>query len=99
MRRGDYKLVFAHPTRTYEGIEPGKDGFPGKFVENAQAPAALYDLRHDPGERYDVRAQYPNVVTDLEALAEQARQDLGDDLQGRKGANVRPAAEIKVAGQ
>ncbi len=50
---------------------------------------ALYDLRRDPGERYDVKAQNPEVVARMQKLVEQAREDLGDDNTNREGANRR----------
>ena len=87
-------MVFEHPSRSYEGQAPGVDGFPGKAPEDVLMPKALYDLRRDPGERYDVQAQYPEIVKMLESLAEDAREDLGDDLQHRTGKNTRPAAVI-----
>ena len=37
---------------------------------------------------------YPIVVKDLEDLAEIARNDLGDDLNNRKGNNVRETGRI-----
>jgi arylsulfatase len=58
-------------------------------------PKALYDLRRDPGERYDVQGQHPEMVKRLEALAEEARRDLGDELTGSKGTNQRPADRIR----
>jgi arylsulfatase len=51
---------------------------------------SLYDLRRDPAEQYDVKAYYPEIMRELRLLAEEARKDLGDDLQNRTGANVRP---------
>jgi arylsulfatase len=94
VRKDQWKLVFEHPSRSYEGQAPGMDGFPGKSPEDVLMPKALYDLRRDPGERYDVQEQYPQIVKMLESLAEEAREDLGDDLQNRKGKNTRPAAVI-----
>ncbi|GAB3271181.1 sulfatase [Larkinella harenae] len=94
VRQGHWKLVFAHPGRTYEGFMPGKGGQPGPTTETHGFPAALYDLRRDPGERYDVREQNPDIVAALEKVAEEARNDLGDDLQNRTGKNVRPAGQI-----
>ena len=94
VRKDHWKLVFEHPSRSYEGQAPGVDGFPGKAPEDVLMPKALYDLRRDPGERYDVQAQYPEIVKMLESLAEDAREDLGDDLQHRTGKNTRPAAVI-----
>jgi arylsulfatase len=73
---------------------PGKDGFPGQAPENIMMPMALYDLRRDPGEQYDVQREFPDVVKMLEIIAEKARQELGDDLQKRNGTEVRTAATI-----
>jgi len=85
IRHKDWKLVFPHPGRTYEGFMPGKDGKPGGANENYSFQGGLYDLRRDPGERYDVRFLYPEIYKQLSDLAEDARKDLGDDLQGMKG--------------
>jgi arylsulfatase len=92
---GDWKLVFAHPGRTYEGFKPGKDGLPGGANENCNFPAALYDLRRDPGERYDVKESNPEVVAELEKIASEAREDLGDDLTGNPGKNRREPGRIQ----
>ena len=89
IRKGTWKLVFAHPGRTYIGFKPGSNGFPGPTNENFQHEEGLYDLRRDPGERYDVKEYYPEVVAELKKLADEARLDLGDDIQQIKGANVR----------
>ena len=95
VRQGDWKLVFEHPSRTYEQFAPGADGFPGMVNERAVAPAGLYDLRRDPGERYDVRKYYPDVVKRLETLAIKARLDLGDDLTNSPGSNRREQGKIE----
>lgn len=95
VRRDQWKLVFEHPSRSYEGQLPGGDGFPGKAPEDVMMPKALYDLRRDPAEKYDVQELYPQIVKMLESLAEEAREDLGDDLQHRKGKNTRPPAMIQ----
>ncbi|MDR1115655.1 MAG: sulfatase [Tannerella sp.] len=81
-----FKLVFPHPYVSNES--PGKDGFPGLTGRESIA-LSLYDLRRDPGERYNVLHLYPEVVARLSAVAEQAREDLGDDLTSRPGANRR----------
>jgi arylsulfatase A-like enzyme len=95
VRKGDWKLVLEHPGRTYEGFAPGKDGVPGGANENFAHKLALYDLRRDVGERYDVKDFYPDIVAELQTLAETARADLGDDLTQRTGSNVRPSGMIK----
>ncbi len=94
VRKGQWKLVFDHHGRTYEGFLPGNDGMPGEVNENFPFVGGLYDLRRDPGERYDVQALYPDVVADLKKLADAAREDLGDSLLKMKGKNVRPAGNI-----
>jgi len=89
VRRGDWKLVLPHKGRTYVGFAPGKDGYPGSVNEQAESGLALYDLRRDPGERYDVKDTYPEIVADLQKLADKARDDLGDAILNVKGKNVR----------
>jgi arylsulfatase len=94
VRNEQYKLVFPHEGRSYLNQIPGKDGFPGKAPENIPVTMALYDLRRDPGERYDVQTDHPAVVQQLMQLAEKAREELGDDLQKRKGKGIRPAGKL-----
>ncbi len=97
VRRDNWKLVLAHPGRTYEGLLPGKDGFPAKTAETHPFPMALYDLRRDPGERYDVQADNPAILAELQQLAEAARADLGDDITGRTGIHTRPVGMVSMA--
>jgi arylsulfatase len=72
-----WKLVLPHKGLSYVGVEPGKDGWPGKTVSVTLNEAELYDLRRDPGERYNVAAINPEIVKDLQSLAEEARQEIG----------------------
>lgn len=95
VRKDQWKLVLPHSGRTYEGFAPGNDGHPGKVDENHQTELALFDLRRDPGERYDVKAYYPQIVEELLKLAEEAREDLGDSITQKKGKNVREAGVIE----
>jgi arylsulfatase len=92
---GDWKLVFPHPGRTYEGFKPGKDGLPGGVNENFGFTSALYDLRRDPGERYNVAESYPEIIAELEKTAQEAREDLGDDITKNPGKNRREPGRIK----
>jgi arylsulfatase len=94
VRLGNWKLVFQHPSRSYLEKKPGFNGFPGPAPENVIMFEALYDLRRDPAEQYDVKSYYPEIMQQLRALAEEARKDLGDDLLNKKGANVRPAGTL-----
>ena len=91
---GQWKLVFQHKGRTYEGFEPGKDGMPGGVNENSEVQAGLYDLRRDPGERYNIMEFNPEIVEKLEKIADDAREDLGDDLTENPGKNRRQPGRI-----
>lgn len=57
-----------------------------------ESPLQLYDLQADIGERHNMADRYPEVVERLTALAEQAREDLGDT--DRPGRNQRPAGFV-----
>ena len=54
-----------------------------------QLELSLFNLDTDPGETKNVAAEHPDVVQRLSALAEVARQDLGDSLQSIKGSGLR----------
>ena len=95
VRRDDWKLVLPHEGRSYEGQVPGNDGFSGKAPENHPFPLALYDLRRDPAERYDVKEIYPDILAELQKVAEEAREDLGDDITKRTGQNVRVSGRVQ----
>lgn len=94
VRKNQWKLVFPHPSRTYEGFAPGQDGAGGK-TSSVRVESALYDLRRDPGERYDVKESNPEVVAELSKIADEARLDLGDGIMNIKGANVREPGRVE----
>jgi arylsulfatase A-like enzyme len=87
IRYKNWKLILPHVGNTFVALH-GKDGDANKS-EKITFPEALFDLAHDPGERYDVKSQYPEIVAHILALAEEARNDLGDDLTKRTGKNIR----------
>jgi hypothetical protein len=60
----------------------------------AKAELELYDLQADVGETTNVAAEHPDIVERLTALAEQARDDLGDTLTERKGKHVREPGRL-----
>ena len=76
VRSGRWKLHVARMGGRYPDYEP-------------DPVLELYDLHADIGEERNVAARYPQVVDRLQALAAQAREDLGDGK--RPGRNVRPA--------
>ncbi len=91
---GSWKLIFPHPGRTYAGFAPGKDGMPGKVNGYFDFEGGLYDLRRDPGERYNLASENPEIVKELEKIAMQAREDLGDDLTDAPGKNRRSPGRV-----
>jgi arylsulfatase len=90
-----WKLILPHKGISYIGVPPGKDGWPGKTVNVEIKQYELYDLRRDPGERYNVADYYPEIVKDLLSVADEARNDLGDDITKSPGINRRKAGSIK----
>ncbi len=51
---------------------------------------SLFDLANDPGEKLNIAAQHPQVVTQLLTLVEEFRTKLGDSLTERTGSGLRP---------
>jgi arylsulfatase A-like enzyme len=77
------------------------DEFAGYLkLENPQTeiPRELFDLANDPGEQKSVLAQHPDVVKRLQAMIEEAREDLGDSKRKMVGKNDRPVGQVKVTG-
>ncbi len=93
-RNERFKLVLPHMYRTYEHSVPANDGVHGTMGPRVAAPYALYDLRRDPGERYDVQTIYPDAVKELMEIVEKAREDIGDDLTGHPGSGRRPVGTL-----
>jgi len=91
IRSGRWKLHLRHP---YPHVsQPGAGGKPGKSEPRTMEPA-LFDLESDPGESRNVAEAHPDVVRRLQAIAEAAREDLGDALVKREGRNVRPVGRL-----
>ena len=93
VRKNQWKLVLPHRSQTYEGFAPGNNGAGGKTAQ-VQVPAALYDLRRDPGERYDVKDLSPEIIAELTKIADEARSELGDGIMKIKGAGVREPGRV-----
>lgn len=94
VRSAEWKYVFEHVGRSYENQIPGQEGFPGPSPENTQVKSGLYHLGRDPGERYDLQETFPDVLARLLRIADEARIELGDDLQKVEGRGIRPNARV-----
>jgi len=86
---GEFKLVLPHRYRTYEVHEPGNDGAPGQLATSEVTKNELYDLRRDPGERYNVISQYPEQSMKLLKIVDEMREELGDNLIRKEGTGRR----------
>ena len=92
IRSGRWKLHLPHP---YQSLaRAGADGAPGQY-ETKRIELSLFDLDADPGESADVADRHPDIVQKMLALAERAREDLGDSLTKRTGRNVRPPGRLE----
>lgn len=98
IRKDNWKLVLPHTYRSYEGVLPRNDGWPGGYSQG-KTDYELYDLRRDPGERYDVKELYPDVVEELMTLADEMRQDLGDENMNMPSVNGRKPGSVKKSNQ
>ncbi|MCO6045343.1 sulfatase [Aeoliella sp. ICT_H6.2] len=89
-----WKLHFPHGYRTLAGREGGHDGMPVNY-SRGKIGLELFDLKSDPGETTNVLDDHPDVVARLQEAAEKTREDLGDNLQDKKGSGVRPPGRLK----
>ncbi|MEA2063086.1 MAG: sulfatase [Gemmatimonadota bacterium] len=93
VRSGKWKLHFPHGYRTMAGRPGGTGGLPEPYSQ-AKIGLELFDLENDVSETVNVADKHPEVVKRLQALGEQAREDLGDKLTGRQGRGVREPGRI-----
>ncbi len=94
VRTSKWKLMLPHTYRTMEGQAPGKDGTPGKYKLVKIEKPELYNLLKDPGESKNVADANLDVMKQLLALAERAREDMGDSLTKRTGKGVREPGRL-----
>ncbi len=94
VRSGNWKLHFPHDYRTLNGREGGTGGQPVRY-DTGHTELALYNLAEDIGESKNVAEDHPETVERLQALAEQARKELGDSATQRRGSGVRPPGRVQ----
>jgi arylsulfatase A-like enzyme len=91
VRSGPWKLHFPH---NYTKPSPvGGAAKPGVYATK-EIGLELFNLVEDIGESRNVADQHPEVVRRLQALAETAREDLGDSGEKREGKNIRQAGRV-----
>jgi arylsulfatase A len=88
VRKGKWKLHFPHGYRTMAGKPGGTKGIPTRYSQ-AKTGLALYDLEKDIGEKQDVKADFPDVVADLNRLGDAMREELGDSSRKKLGTGKR----------
>ena len=89
LRSGRWKLELPRTYVTLNGKPGGRGGRPVPYEQGKIGAPELYDLDADIGEKHNVAAENPGVMTKLLAYAEQARADLGDGLARREGPGRR----------
>ena len=94
VRSGDWKLYFPRSYRSLNGRPGGVDGIPVKYDQNVVSENELYNLKSDPKELNNVLNDYPDIVSKLEKIGEEARYDLGDNLTNVKGVGTREVGKI-----
>ena len=95
IRYRHWKLVFPHISRSYKNVLPGNDGWPGRYSRDTVS-MALYNLRRDPGESYDVQTLYPEIKEKILSIADEARNDLGDALTDHHGNGRREPGRMGI---
>ncbi len=70
---------------------------PGEEKRRRIEVKELYDLEADIGETRNVYDEHPEVVAELMAKIEAARNDLGDDGTGAEGENCRLSGRVEDA--
>lgn len=91
--REQLQAVRSGPWKLYLPLQQKLCRLDGSLSNAKPAPVELYDVRNDIGETREVAAAHPDIVLRLQALADVARQDLGD--LGREGARQRPAGWVE----
>jgi len=97
VRKGNWKLVLPHIWRSYNA-KPGNDGNRGLRIEMTVEKPELYDLIRDPGERYNLADSYPDKITEIMLIVEEARNELGDlNIGSEKGEGTRVMGQLRTS--
>ena len=91
---GRWKLQLPHTYQTLAGKPGGQDGVPAPYSQRKIEKQELYDLVNDIGETTNVSTSHPDIMKQLEAEVEKARQELGDNLNKRPGSGRREPGRL-----
>ena len=91
VRSGKWTLHFPH-TYVHVGA-PGGGGKPGKTVSQ-KVELSLFDIEKDPAQKVNLADKFPEVVSQLQQLADRCREDLGDSATKQKGKNLRDPGRL-----
>jgi arylsulfatase A-like enzyme len=94
VRSGDWKLHLPHNYRSLTKPS-GNDGKGDGYTEE-KIGLSLFNLKEDQAEKVNVATQHPEIVKQLLALAEKAREDLGDSLNKRTGKGERQPGRVEA---
>jgi len=96
VRKGHWKLVLPHTFKSYNA-KPGNDGHRKPRPKTTVEKPELYNMRRDPGERFNVIEYYPEKVEELMIIVETYRKELGDLNVGiAKGSENREIGKIEI---
>jgi len=89
--RSPHDALFYYRTGRLQAVRSGT--WKLHFGETG-SPLRLFNLDRDPGERTNLLARHPELVDRLERLANEMRNEIGDELTGTRGTKVRPAGFV-----
>jgi arylsulfatase len=89
VRDSRFKLVLPHKYKSMVDVLPNDGGRGSNGIE-IQSDSALYDLRRDPGERFNVLKKYPQQVEKLTKVLVDYQSEIG-----KKGYGVRPIGNLE----
>ena len=87
-------MYFPHRYRTLNGRVGRDDGVPIKYEYVDLKQNELYNLKTDPSESTNIIEDFPDIVKQIQHLANKKRQEIGDDLFGITGNEIREVGLI-----
>lgn len=94
MRWKNWKLYFPHTYNSMEGVTPGNDSKRAQTKPVKLETMELYDLNNDKGEKINLASKFPEIVSHMNAMADEMRKKIGDSLKGIKGSENREPGRV-----